>query len=110
MVGFRAAGHITEEDYKQTVVPQVEQLLAKTGQINYLLLLDTPVSEFTLGAWWQDALLGLQHLRKWNRAAIVTDSDSIIWFTDAFSKVMLGEFKGFHKDQLADAIAWASGK
>ena len=63
-----------------------------------LLVLDTDIKNFTAGAWLQDALLGLKHLGKWNRAAIVTDSEDIISFTNGFSYVVPGEFHGFKKE------------
>lgn len=108
MVGFMATGSVTEDDFKNVVIPQVGQLVEETGQLNYLLMLETDISNFTPGAWLQDALMGLQHLTKWRRAAIVSDSEGIIRFTDIFSKFMIGEFKGFHRHELGEAIAWVS--
>ena len=108
IVGFRALNEVTEDDFKHTVMPVVEKLIEETGKLNYLLLLDTSIKEFTFGAWLQDALMGIKHITKWNRAAIVSDSESIKKFTDAFSIVMPGEFKGFDKDHLDKAIEWVS--
>lgn len=109
MVGFRATGEVTQEDFKP-VIRTVENLVEKTGKLNYLLVLDTSPKEFTAGAWLQDGLMGIKNLTKWNRAAIVTDSEPIIQFTDVFSKLMPGEFKGFRKDELQTAIDWTSEK
>jgi hypothetical protein len=109
MVAFRASGEVTKDDF-DSVIAEVENLVNKTGKLNYLLELETSPAEFTAGAWLQDALLGVKNLSKWNRAAIVTDSDPVIKFTDAFSKVMPGEFRGFPKSELAHAIDWVSEK
>lgn len=110
MVGFRASGEVTEDDFKNVVLPQVEQSIAQNGKLNYMLVLDTPISEFTYGAWMYDAWMGVKHLLKWHRAAIVSDSESIKKFTDIFSKFMIGEFKGFDKNQEREAVAWASAE
>lgn len=107
MVGFRAEGEVTKDDF-DIVQTQVAELVEKIGQLNYLLLLDTSPKDFTMGAWLQDALLGIKHITKWNRAAIVTDIEGVITFTDAFSKVMPGEFKGFKKAEYADAVKFVS--
>lgn len=107
-VGFTAAGEVTKDDFQNVLVPSVESLIKRTGQINFLLFLDTDISNFTAGAWFQDILLGLKNLGKWNRAAIVTDSSTIISFTNAFSYVIPGEFKGFPKEHYAEAMAWVS--
>jgi hypothetical protein len=108
VAGFRATGEVTKDDYTNVVIPQVSQLVENTGQINFLLYLDTDVSNFTAGAWLHDAMLGIKHLTKWNRAAIVSDSEGVIKFTDAFSLAAPGEFKGFKKAEYDRAVQWVS--
>lgn len=110
LVGFRATGEITEKDFTDVVLPEVERLIKETGKLNYLLELDTSIKNFTMGAWFRDAIMGIKHLTKWNRAAIVTDVDGIRMFTTVFSFVIPGEFKGFEHKDLAAAIEWASEK
>lgn len=110
VVGFRATGQVTREDFEQVVMPEVTRLVARTGKLNYMLILDTPAKEFTLGAWMQDILLGIRHLTQWNRAAIVTDSGGIQQFTKIFSVLMPGEFRGFDKLDIDVAVDWVSEK
>ncbi|MCE3260801.1 MAG: hypothetical protein K0S12_2442 [Bacteroidetes bacterium] len=110
MVGFRAEGDITEEDFEYTVIPNVDELVRKTGKLNYLLILDTDLDNYTWGAWLKEAWMGLKNFFRWNRAAIITDNESTLKFVNDFSKVMLGSFKGFKRDQVQLAIDWASGK
>ena len=110
IVGFKATGDVTETDFKETVLPNVEKLVAKTGTLNYLLILDTSIANFTAAAWWQDALLGIKNLTKWHRAAIVTDVEAIRGFTSIFSVVIPGEFRGFKQEDLQQAIDWVSEK
>jgi hypothetical protein len=110
MVGFRAMAIVTQEDFENIVIPEVKKIVAKTGKLNYMLVLDTNVKDFTIGAWMQDALLGLKNLTKWHRAAIVTDDTTIHQFTTVFSALMPGEFKGFKKIDIDLAVAWASEK
>lgn len=107
MVGFRSSGEVTKDDFDK-VISEVERIVEKTGKLNYLLFLDNSPSDFTIGAWMQDAFIGLKNILKWNRAAIVTDSETIIGFTNAFSVLMPGEFKGFHKKDMMEAIEWTS--
>lgn len=110
MVGFRALAMVTKEDFEHKVMPEVEKIVAKTGKLNFMLILDTNVKDFTAGAWMQDALLGLKNLTKWNRAAIVTDDTAIHQFTTVFSALVPGEFKGFKKIDMDLAVAWVSEK
>jgi hypothetical protein len=109
IVGFRASDSVTKEDFDKTVLPAVAELVQRTGKLNYLMVLDTPLANFSIGAWLEDAMLGLNHLDKWNRAAIVAHSEGIKSFTDFFSKVVPGEFKGYNFDELDAAIFWVSG-
>lgn len=108
MVAFRATGEVTAEDFGP-VLEAVNKKVAETGELNYLLVLETSPKDFTLGAWLQDAILGLKNITKWNRAAIVSDSETISKFTDIFSKVMPGEFRGFAKEEYTEALAWTAG-
>lgn len=110
MVGFRASKEVTKDDFDKVVLPAVAELIQRTDELNYMLVLDTPLKNFTLGAWIKDALLGLNNLNKWNRVAIVSDSESLNSFTSIFSKVMPGEFKGYAPEQMDEAIEWVSGQ
>lgn len=109
MVGFRSSGEVTQDDFK-LVNTKVTQLVEKTGKLNYLLYLENSPADFTFGAWIQDALLGIKNITKWNRAAIISDSETVDKFTSFFSKIMPGEFKVFHKNDLERAIDWTSEK
>lgn len=110
IVGFRATGEVNEKDFTAVVIPWVKAIVEKTGKLNYLLLLDTSVKNFTFGAWIKDALLGIKNLTKWNRVAIVSDSKIIRLFTDVFSVLIPGEFKGFEYSELKHAIDWTAEK
>lgn len=110
MVGFRAYNEVTKDDFDQVVLPAVAELIQRTDELNYMLVLDTPLKNFTLGAWIKDALLGLNNLGKWNRVAIISDSENLKTFTDMFGKVMPGEFKGYTPEQTDAAIEWVSGQ
>ena len=67
------------------------------------------MKNFTIGAWMKDALLGIKNISKWNRAAIVTDSEGIKTFTDMVSKIVPGEFRGYDSSELQEAISWVAG-
>lgn len=110
IVGFKATGEITEADFTNTVMPNVQALIDNTDQLNYLLVLDTSLKNFTIGAWMKDAIMGIKHLTKWNRAAIVSYEATIRNFTNFFSYLMPGEIKGFEHGELQQAIDWVSEK
>ncbi len=106
VAAFSAIGDVTKEDFENLVLPHVQRKVNQYNELNYLLYLDTDLDKFTMGAWLQDALLGLKNLTMWNRAAIVTDKEGVQNFTDIFSVVMPGEFKSFPKGNLYNALYW----
>ena len=61
IVGFKATGEITEKDFTETVIPKVKTLIDKIDKLNYLLVLETSVKNFTVGAWMKDAVMGVKH-------------------------------------------------
>jgi hypothetical protein len=109
VVAFRALGEVTANDYKTIIAPAVKQLVEKINEINFLFLIDTDLENFTAMAWLEDAFIGLKNFGKWNRAAIVTDSENAISFTNAFSYVVPGNFKGFKKEAFDEALHWVQG-
>ncbi|MCE3075779.1 SpoIIAA family protein [Chryseobacterium gwangjuense] len=106
VAAFNASGEVTKEDFENLVFPIVKEKVDHFHELNYLLYLDTDIDNFTVGAWFEDALLGLKNLANWNRAAIVTDEKGIQNFTDIFSVLMPGEFKSFPKENLYNALYW----
>ena len=59
-------------------------------------------------AAWQDLKMGLEHLTKWNRIALVTDLDWMITVTSLFGWMTPGELKRFPVAERGAAIAWAA--
>ena len=108
VVGIHAIGEVRKDDYERVIVPRINDLAKRQGEINYLLVLETDVQNFTLGSWWEDLKLGLKNFTKWNKIAVVTDQKSIEWFSDAFRFFIPGKSKGFALSELEKAIQWIS--
>jgi hypothetical protein len=108
VAAFRATGDVTKEDYNHTVIPTIDALVKKQGNINFMLVLDTALSNFTIGAFMKDLGVGLKHFTSWHKMAIVSESKSINNFTDFFSYISPGEAKGFTHEEMDEAITWVS--
>lgn len=106
VLGIRASGKVTSKDMEQVLLPELDALADRTGQLNYLLVLENQVQDFTAGAWWKDMVAGLKHFTYWNRIAVVTDQKIVEVFTDLFELAVPGRSKGFRPDQLDEAIDW----
>ena len=108
VAAFRATGTITENDYINIINPLVEKVYKEFGKINYLLVLNTPLKNYTAGAWIKDALLGFIYFTDWNKIAIVSEKKSIKDFTDFFGKLVPGTSRGFMMEDLGMAEKWVS--
>ena len=110
VAGFTASGKVTKEDYETVVIPEVDKIVKQHGHIHFLLVLNTDVSNFSPGAWMKDALVGVKHLSKWKKMAIVSDQKGVEKITDIISPVVPGESKGFSLAELDEAKRWVSSE
>ncbi len=94
VVGIRATGEVNKDDYERVLIPRMEELIKRQGEINYLLVLETDVQNFSVAAWLEDFKLGLKNFSKWNKVAIVTDQKSVEWLTDISRHFIPGESRG----------------
>jgi len=108
VVGFRASGKVTKEEYDTVLIPAVNKLADATGKINYLFVLDTDISNLSAGAWYDDLLVGIKHLLQWRKMAIVSNQSGVNKFTDIAGHLMPGEVKSFTISQLDAAKAWVA--
>jgi hypothetical protein len=110
VAGFRAGGVVNKDDYDKVIYPEVKRIAEKSGELNFLMVMDTDMKNFTWGAWVDDALLGLKHLTKWHRIAFVADSDTVNKVGRFMNRIAPGEYKGFAKANEAEAINWVQGQ
>ncbi|HXS57174.1 MAG TPA: STAS/SEC14 domain-containing protein [Hanamia sp.] len=108
VAAFRATGSVTEDDYIKVVNPLCDKVYKEFGKINYLMDIDTPLSNYSAGAWIKDALLGFIYFTDWRKIAIVSPKKGIKDFTDFFGKLIPGKSKGFMSEDLDQAIRWVS--
>ncbi len=108
VAAFRARGIVTKDDYETVLIPHVDFIYKTYGKINFLLWLETDVSHYTIGAWVDDALVGLKHLTHWHKIAIVSHQDIVKRITNVMGHLIPGETKGFTNAELAEAMRWIS--
>ena len=110
VVGVEARGKVTSEDYERVLVPAVEAATAKAldGRISLLYVLGHEFPDYTAAAAWEDAKLGLGHMRAWERIAIAGDADWLRHAVHGFGWLMPGEIRVFALDELDSARAWVT--
>jgi hypothetical protein len=108
VLGIKATGNVDKLDFETVLIPAMDDLVKRTGEINYLLELETPVKNFSMGAWLEDAKIGLKHFTKWKKIAIVTAEKGVEKFSDVFGIAVPGESKGFPLEELEQAKQWVA--
>jgi hypothetical protein len=108
VIGFKATGEVTREDFEKVVFPGIKKYTGTSRKLNFIFFVDTPLRNFSAGAWIRDIWLGVKKFAAWNKVAIVSDVEKIRNFTDSVSYILPGEYKGFLSSQLNDAVRWAA--
>jgi hypothetical protein len=106
VLGFRASGELTGDDYRNVLVPAVEAALASQEKLRLLYILGDDVTGFSAGAAWQDTKVGLGHVTKWERVAVVSDKEWLRHSVDIFGYLIPGEIKAYSTVEEADARSW----
>jgi hypothetical protein len=107
VIGFRAVGEIHADDYRDVLQPALQQVLDR-GE-NVRIVLEFPGFDgISAGATWEDLKMGVEHLTRWERVALVTDVEWMIHLTGLFGWMMPGELRHFPLSERDDAIAWAA--
>ena len=77
VVAFVCRGHVTKHDYDTVLVPAVMQALRNHEKLR--LYYETAADFFGIdpGAVWEDIKVGMEHLTRWERMAVVTDVEWI---------------------------------
>lgn len=108
VAAYRASGAINKEEYEQVVMARVNEVAAQYGKINFLVLLDTDIDNYSIGAFIDYLKISFKHFTRWNRMAIVTDQRWVRKAYEALSVVVPGEIKGYELKNFETAKQWVS--
>ncbi len=72
VLAIEASGKVTHEDYRDTLIPKAEAMMAK-GSIKMLCVIGRDFTGFEIEAFWDDGAFGLKHRHDFSRIAVVTD-------------------------------------
>ena len=68
VMAIEASGKVTHEDYRDTLIPKAETMMAK-GSIKMLYVIGRDFTGFELEALWDDGAFGLKHWHDFSRIA-----------------------------------------
>lgn len=106
VVAAVAKGRVTRRDYEEVLIPAVEKALDRHAQIRCYYELGSAFSGMDPGAMWEDFKVGIGHLTRWQRVAIVTDVDWIRTAVNTFRFLLPGAIRVFGTAEASIARSW----
>jgi hypothetical protein len=110
VVAFVCQGHVTKDDYATVLVPAVEKALKQHDKIKLYYETASDFAGIDPGAVWEDTKVGMTHLLRWERIAVVTDVDWIRHTMKVFGFLMPAELRVFPASEAAQARQWIVAK
>ena len=108
-LGVRVSGKLTDKDYKDVLVPRLEEAFKLQGKLDLLVYMDDGFEGWDAHAAWDDMSFGLKHAGDFDKLAIVGGAEWIEWCVKACSFLFKGEVQTYRGDQLEKAWEWVAG-
>ena len=106
VLAFVCHGHVTKQDYATVLVPAVEKALKEHDKVRLYYETASDFAGIEPSAVWEDTKVGVSHLLRWERFAVVTDIEWIKHTMKFFSFVIPGELRVFSTTEAAQAKKW----
>jgi hypothetical protein len=105
-VGFRIGGTLTDDDYETVLVPELERRMSGAARARVLLVFDHTFDGWTASAMWDDAKIGMSHLRDFEKMAVVGGPSWVGTMVKLLGPMMKADTKLFDADQFDAAWSW----
>ncbi|WP_371168649.1 STAS/SEC14 domain-containing protein [Aliiroseovarius sp. 2305UL8-7] len=108
VLAFDAIGKLNDGDYKTILIPAIEDYLKSAEKAHLLLRFGPDFEGYTLHAMADDALLGMRHMRDFERIAIVTDHAWLAQGVRLFAPLSPVHMKVFGLAETDSAMSWVA--
>ncbi len=107
VVGMRAVGEFSIDDYTAIIEPVLEDLAISHGELRLVLHLGPEFTGFGDGAWGE-LTDGIRNTH-FHRGAVVTDDGHIRTGINVLKWFLHGDVRTFQDDELDKAVRWVAG-
>ena len=107
VIGFRLRGKLTEADYLDLLVPEMEKAMKEFPRIRVVWVMGD-FKGWTVGGAWEDFLLGLKFSAVEKMATVIDDNwdEWVTLMFKAFTTLTGTELRFFRMERLAEAWDW----
>jgi hypothetical protein len=109
VMAIEASGKVTHEDYRDTLIPKAESILAQ-GPVKMLYVLGKDFTGFELEALWDDSAFGFKHWHDFSHIAVVSDHAWLNAMVNMFKPFFHGDIRLYSLAELAAAKDWIRSK
>ncbi|MFY9327340.1 MAG: STAS/SEC14 domain-containing protein [Georgfuchsia sp.] len=106
VLAFVCHGQVTKQDYATVLIPAVERKLKDHDKVRLYYETSSDFAGIDPGAVWEDTKVGVSHLLRWERFAVVTDVEWIKHTMKFFSFLLPSELRVFPTTESAQAREW----
>jgi hypothetical protein len=106
ILGIRASGKLTDNDYKTVLIPRLETIIREQGKARVLCHMDEDFHGWDMEALWDDAQFGVAHRHDFEKFAVAGGSRWVEWGAKLGALFMKTELRTFPSDQLQEAWDW----
>jgi hypothetical protein len=101
-----AVGKLTDEDYKDLLIPRLESIIRERGKARLLLDMGDEFHGWEAAALWDDACFGLTHRNDFEKMGVIGGAKWVNWGLKIAALAISGEIRSFSSSQREEAFFW----
>jgi len=106
ILGIRANGKLTDSDYKDVLIPHLENIIGEQGKARVFCQMGDDIHGWEGEAMWDDAKFGVVHRHDFEKFAVVGGTRWVEWGTKLGALFMKTNLRTFTGEQLPEAWEW----
>jgi hypothetical protein len=103
---LKATGKLTDQDYKEVLIPRLEAILRAHGKARVLLDMGDEFPGMEAAAVWDDLRFGLAHRHDFEKVGVVGGSQWIRPMLKMAALMMSGAIESFSPSERGRALEW----
>lgn len=101
-----AVGKLTDDDYKDVLIPGLESIIREHGNGRLLLDMGDQFHGWEAAALWDDARFGLTHRNDFEKMGVIGGPEWVEWGLKVAALVISGEIRSFSSSEREEAFRW----
>jgi hypothetical protein len=101
-----ATGKLTDQDYKEVLIPRLEAVIREHGKARLLLDMGDEFHGWEPAAAWDDTRFGIVHRNDFEKMGVIGGPGWVEWGLKIGALFIGGEIRNFPSSQRQEALDW----